>query len=175
MDNNQYQHIGYTHEELEALLKKINDGRVLKKEDYEMLVNEIKIENISTFSGNYEDLENKPDLNLLIDEYISRLDLPSNENMTNYIDLVKIEIVNMLNDEIDKLAKKNHIHKVSDIEDISTVLNDKANKNHLHDDSYYSKAIIDDKIQQVKNSISNITGYVTEEQVENMLNNRLKL
>ena len=47
LDNNQYQHIGYTHEELEALLKKINDGRVLKKEDYEMLVNEIKIENIS--------------------------------------------------------------------------------------------------------------------------------
>ena len=175
MDNNQYQHIGYTHEELEALLKKINDGRVLKKEDYEVLVNEIKIENISTFSGNYEDLENKPDLNLLIDEYISRLDLPSNENMTNYINLVKIDIVNMLNDEIGKLAQKNHTHRSSDIEDLSLLLNDKANKNHSHDDSYYNKSIIDDKIQQVKNSISNITGYVTEEQVENMLNEKANI
>ena len=52
------------------------------------------------------------------------------------------------------------------------MLNDKASKNHLHDDSYYSKAIVDEKIQQVKNSISNITGYITEEQVENMLNNK---
>lgn len=61
MDNS-FRRLPYTHEELEALLDKISQGEVLKADDYEKLINVIGLDNISTFSGYYNDLEGTPSI-----------------------------------------------------------------------------------------------------------------
>ena len=57
--NLNFSNLGYTHDELEFLLNKIDKGFVLSEKDYNLL-KEIGIENFSTFSGDYNDLENRP-------------------------------------------------------------------------------------------------------------------
>ena len=53
--------LGYTHHEIDALLRKIKTGKVLTNEEYEHLL-QVGITNLSTFSGDYNDLENAPDI-----------------------------------------------------------------------------------------------------------------
>lgn len=56
----EYFMLDYTHEEIEALFDKINDGFMLNEAQYKKLIEEIGLENISTFSGKYDELEGAP-------------------------------------------------------------------------------------------------------------------
>lgn len=58
-NGNVYYNLDYTHEAIEVLLDKINDGYVLSKEQYDKLIDILDM-NISTFNGDYEELTNKP-------------------------------------------------------------------------------------------------------------------
>ena len=55
--------LGYTHTELEELLKKVSDGEILTKEQYDVLLTAVNIvTNLTTFDGTYESLNGKPDI-----------------------------------------------------------------------------------------------------------------
>ena len=55
--------LGYTHNEIEELLKKIAISELLTKEEYDILINAIDIvTSLTTFDGSYDSLRNKPDI-----------------------------------------------------------------------------------------------------------------
>jgi hypothetical protein len=58
--NNIYFNLDYTHEELETLLDKINEGFVLSEKQYKRLQEIVAMERISDFDGFYDSLKNKP-------------------------------------------------------------------------------------------------------------------
>ena len=59
-DNNKYKLLDFGHDEINKLLKKIEAGMVLSQEQYNKLINEIGLNNISTFDLDYNKLENLP-------------------------------------------------------------------------------------------------------------------
>ena len=86
MNKNSYNffQLDYSHEDLEFLLEKIEKGYVLSEKDYNDL-KAIGIENISTFSGKYEDLKNVPDIVKQIEDAMAVLDIETKTNSTNKI------------------------------------------------------------------------------------------
>ena len=62
MADNKYRSLNYNHTEINALLEKIQKGFVLSESEYDKLINEIGLDNISVFDGDYEKLENKPQI-----------------------------------------------------------------------------------------------------------------
>ena len=60
LDNHKYIDLGYRHDELLELLKKIEEGSVLSNEQYKVLIRDIGLDNISTFDGDYNKLNNLP-------------------------------------------------------------------------------------------------------------------
>ena len=83
-NNFNFSSLGYTHEELEFLLGKIQKGFVLSEKDYNML-KDIGVENLSTFSGDYNDLRNKPDVVKQIQDAMVELDIETKTNSSNKI------------------------------------------------------------------------------------------
>ena len=102
MDENQnltFYELDYTHEQLEVLLDKINDGYVLSQADYEKLM-ELGVANLSVFDGKYESLQNLP----FIPQSVSDL---NNDMSFQTADDINQKLV-VLRDEI---AKMNHADK----------------------------------------------------------------
>ena len=54
--------LDYTHEQIEALFDKICSGYVLSKDQFDKLINEIGLDNISTFDGKYASLKGAPEI-----------------------------------------------------------------------------------------------------------------
>ncbi len=73
--------LDYTHEELENLFHKINIGNVLSNEQYKKLFEEIGLDNISTFSGSYEDLIDKPNYEDFIDSELIKMKLEIEDSL----------------------------------------------------------------------------------------------
>jgi hypothetical protein len=63
-NDGKYYLLNYTHKELEDLLHKVALGCLLNPVDYNVLM-ELGVNNLSTFSGDYDDLEGKPDFDSL--------------------------------------------------------------------------------------------------------------
>ena len=60
---NKFHALGYTHDELEDLLKKLENRAFLTEEEYRRLVVAIEIvDSLSLFDGSYDSLTNKPDI-----------------------------------------------------------------------------------------------------------------
>ena len=177
----------YTHEELQALLDKVATGNVLPVEDYKMLIDTIGIENISTFSGNYEDLKNKPDIPQFVSDLINDADYVTLDSMNVKIQAVqnalldlmadgegvnslkyatKVEVENIVEAlrlytddeiaqaivglnltglaskaEVNKKADKVHIHKISDVTDLTMELEKRSKVDHNHDNVYALKVM----------------------------------
>ena len=127
LDNHKYIDLGYHHKELLDLLNKIENGNVLSKTQYEMLIKDIGLENISTFDGDYNKLNNLPDLNNEIEQVIKRLNLASNVTVGDALEALKMEI----DKNIEALGKQ------------------KADLKHQHDDFYYKKNEIDEMFNGV--------------------------
>ena len=60
IDNEKIYNLKYTHEQLVALLKKLEEGRLLSEDQYKQLIEEIGLDNISTFDLDYFNLKNLP-------------------------------------------------------------------------------------------------------------------
>lgn len=85
MDEQQFYLLNYTHQKLKELLNKLDMNMMLTQEQYDKLINKIGLDNISTFTGNYYDLDNTP----LIPTKTSQL-----MNNSGLLDLHHLETIN---------------------------------------------------------------------------------
>lgn len=112
--------LGYTHTELEALLKKMSEGELLTKEQYDVLMTAVGlITNLTTFDGSYESLKDKPDIVDVIKQ--------SNEFVSySAFDTRANTIHRSLEQIFKKMISDNHFE----------VNQNKADIDHKHDDRY---------------------------------------
>ena len=120
-DEQQYYLLNFTHEELAGLLYKIKHNEVLTTEQYDKLINEIGLDNISTFDLDFYKLKNRP-------IEIVRTSQLLNDN--NFIDIKQlqelvdkhitpsVEELDRINAEIDILKSVNIDDIISEIENI---------------------------------------------------------
>ena len=59
-NNNVYYNLDFSHEELESLLDKINEGYVLSEAQYKRVVEIVNMDRVSDFDGFYDSLKDKP-------------------------------------------------------------------------------------------------------------------
>ena len=90
--------LSYSHNEIEQLLRKIASGNVLKADDYDKLINIIGLDNISTFSGNYNDLENTPNIPYWTSDLKDDLNLAKRDYVDREIDIVYDRLVSLINE-----------------------------------------------------------------------------
>jgi hypothetical protein len=102
MDENQnltFYELDYTHEQLEALLDKINDGYVLSQADYDKLM-ELGIENLSVFDGKYESLKGLPFIPQSVSDLNNDMSFQTAEDINQKLVVLR-----------DEIAKMNHADK----------------------------------------------------------------
>ena len=163
LNGHEFKDIGYSHDELKYLLNKIDKGQVLSEKDYNKLIKEIGLNNISVFTGNYNDLDNLPDLDNIIREVLSSLKLPTNQDMNGIVELAKAELIDYIRKQLENKADKTHNHTLAEIDSLNTILSLKAGIDHLHDEQYYTKAAIDKKIGQIQADGFDSSKYATVE------------
>jgi hypothetical protein len=119
-DLSKFYELGYTHTELESLLKKISEGELLTKEQYDILIAAVGvITNLTTFDGSYESLKDKPDIVDIIRQ--------SNEFITySAFDTRSKTIYVSLEQQFKKMISDNHLE----------INQSKADIDHKHDDRY---------------------------------------
>ena len=112
--------LGYTHVELEALLKKISEGELLTKDEHSRLMAAISlIDGLTTFNGTYESLPDKPDIVDTVRQ--------SNEFVTYLAFNSKAYVMQV---ELENALKQLVMDMKLEIEDT------KADIEHWHDDRY---------------------------------------
>ena len=146
INGHKYTDLGYTHEELKALLKKIKDGAVLTQNERKILIEDIGLNNISTFNGNYNSLYNLPDIRQKVLDVIAELNLATNPDIARVIE----EVMQETNKNISKLNEQ------------------KADKIHTHNDLYYNKNEIDIMISNASGDVD-LTSYVRDEELADEL------
>lgn len=167
-----YFNLDYTHDEIEALLDKINNGCVLSNDEYAKLI-EIGLDNISTFSGDYNDLINTPDIIEKVSESISLLEIETKSSVEQKIALLKSTIEKTIVDSLELKANKEHNHSISEIQDLESSLTLKADFLHYHDERYTSFEHVNNLINEVKNETSvDLKDYVTIESLNEELNRK---
>lgn len=98
-DNNPiFYKLDYSHEELEALLDKLNFGYVLSEDQFNRL-KEILQMNISEFDGNYEKLTNKPKIPSSMSELNNDMNFQTADNVNQKLVILNDNIMK----EIDKI------------------------------------------------------------------------
>jgi hypothetical protein len=104
-NNGKYIALKFTHEEINNCILKVNNGMVLSKDQYNKLVNEIGIDNISTFNGDYNTLKNLPVIPTKLSQLENDLNLQGgNQVIENGLseDEVFVLIENAIVDKADK-------------------------------------------------------------------------
>lgn len=148
--------LSYTHDELEALLKKISNGDLLTKEQYKLLMAIIDtMQNLAGFNGTYDSLPDKPDIVEVIKESnifvtYEAFDVRSKTMLALLEDLLKELIADSLRELDEKKADKDHLHD----DRYSLLDHDHDNKysqlGHAHDDKYSQlNHLHDDKYSQL--------------------------
>ena len=133
MADNKYRSLNFNHAEINALLEKIQKGFVLTEKEYNTLFNVIGLENISTFDGDYESLDNKP----VIPTALGQL-----END------IKLQDENAVNAKMQQVTEKV-------MEKVNEGLSDKAEIQHIES----LKIVTDDLQKQVEKKINIKEGY----------------
>lgn len=142
--------LGYTHTELEALLKKIQEGELLTKEQYDILMAAVGlVTNLTTFDGSYDSLKDKPDIVDIIRQ--------SNEFVTFSAFDIRSKTIYVTLEQA--LSKK--------ISDAYTDLNQsKSDINHKHDDRYSLRNHTHDGHYIMQSELKNL---VTKEYLESVI------
>ena len=192
INGHQYADLGYSHEELKELLSKINKGKVLTPAQHDMLINTIKIENISTFSGEYDDLKNTPDIPKIVNDIIRSLNLASNDAVGTSLEAIKDNFDNVIKTLNQQKANVEHTHTTDDIIGINDMLSDKADVDHYHDienimglndlinnlikdkadidhthTDFYTKSEVNEIVNEaIAGGDIDLSGYVTNEQLQ---------
>lgn len=112
--------LGYTHDEIEELLRKMAVGELLTREEYDILINAVDIvTSLTTFDGSYDSLRDKPDIVDIIrqaDEFVTHVALDA-RSKTIYINLEQA-LIKMMKELEFELSQT------------------KADIDHKHDDRY---------------------------------------
>lgn len=117
-----YYNLGYTHDEIVQILKKVKDGEVLTKDQYNQLIREIGLENISVFDLNYYNLKNIPTIPVRVSELFNDSKYDTVPNVTRQIE----ELYQLLEDEITRIDGTIGQMNIIDIQEVLTDL-DEAN------------------------------------------------
>ena len=117
-----YYNLGYTHDEIVQMLKKVKDGEVLTKDQYHQLIREIGLENISVFDLNYYNLKNIPTIPVRVSELFNDSKYDTVPNVTRQIE----ELYQLLEDEITRIDGTIGQMNIIDIQEVLTDL-DEAN------------------------------------------------
>ena len=136
-NNFNFSNLGYTHEELEFLLGKIEKGFVLSEKDYKLL-KDIGIENLSTFSGDFNDLKNKPDVVKQIQDAMVELDIETKTNSTNKIKTMSNSLMSEITKVDNNTTKKIDFAKTelkNDLDNAKKELSDSIKQANDYDDS----------------------------------------
>lgn len=162
-DSHKFYSLKHNHQDIDTLLDKIAKGWVLSEKDYKKLIVDIGLNNISTFTGDYEELFNKPNLAQMINEALAKINIPEESTIDEKISIVRNEILQQISKAMEDKANIEHTHSISNVDALESVLNAKANKEHDHDNDYYNKSIVDQKLQEIQENAFNGAGYATME------------
>lgn len=139
--------LGYTHDELEDLLKKLENRAFLTEEEYRKLVLAIEIVNsLSLFDGSYDSLTNKPDI----------VDVVRQSN-----EFAQAKVLH------NRLAQLQKFVEITLNEFQREMAENKADINHLHDDRY---SLINHMHEGVYVTPKELNAYVSKEYLEEVLN-----
>lgn len=96
--SNIFYNLSYSHHEIDELLRKIAAGNVLLAADYDKLINIIGLDNISTFSGNYNDLQNLPNIPGYTSELEDDIGFDTKDNVNQKLDAMYDRLVSLINE-----------------------------------------------------------------------------
>ena len=97
-DSHKFYSLKHNHQDIDMLLDKIAKGWVLSEKDYKKLIVDIGLNNISTFTGDYEALFNKPNLVQMINEALAKINIPEESTIDEKISIVRNEILQQVSD-----------------------------------------------------------------------------
>ena len=120
-DEQQYYLLNFTHEELVGLLYKIKHNEVLTTEQYDKLINEIGLDNISTFDLDFYKLKNRPIEVVRTSQLLNDNNFIDAKQLQKLVDehiTPSIEELNRINIEIDILKSINIDDIISEVGNI---------------------------------------------------------
>lgn len=139
--------LGYTHEELEALLQKIDNKAFLSEDEYQRLVMAIEIiDALSLFDGSYNSLTDKPDI---VDTVRQTNEFATTKELHNRLATMRRFVEISLNEFQRELAE------------------DKADKDHKHDDRY---SLLNHTHEGAYVTPKELNSYVSKEYLEEVIN-----
>ena len=106
MSEKKYIALDFTHEEINTCMNKIKKGMVLTQKEYDKLIKEIGLNNISTFNGDYNSLKNLPELPKKLSDL---------ENDINFEGLTEGDILGLIEVGVAAKADKEDIENLKDI------------------------------------------------------------
>ena len=115
MSDKKYVSLDFGHGEINKLLKKINDGMVLSKEQYQKLINEIGLDKISTFDGDYNKLNNLPQIPTKVSELELDIEIKQEEGGGITEENVNALIQNAIENKADKEQLEDMNNNIADL------------------------------------------------------------
>lgn len=178
MSDKKYVLLDFGHDEINKLLRKINDGMVLSKEQYQKLINEIGLENISVFDGDYNKLNNLPQIPTKVSELEFDIELKENEGMTE--EDVNALIQSAIENKADKEQLENMNNNMADL--LALKLDVKEGFSLMPNEEIERLAKVDNYDDfELKNEIEDLKEAGDEQkqdilvQVEDMLKNKIDM
>ena len=121
-DDERFYNLNYTHDQLRNLLNKVDEGYMLTKEQYAQLIEEIGLDNISTFDLNYYNLKNLP----IIPVRVSELFNDVGYDVRKRVDAELETIYKLIEDDVKQLDDlKIYLENINIAETLNSI--DKAN------------------------------------------------
>ena len=152
-EEQKYYNLGYTHEQLVQLLNKIEAGEILTKSQYNQLIRDIGLDNISVFDLNYYNLKNIPTIPVRVSELFNDSKYDTVPNVTRQIE----ELYQLLEDEITRIDGTIGQMNIIDIQEVLADLEETSYRilelNERIDTS--NKAIF--SVERIVDSINNRT------------------
>lgn len=93
IDGEKVYNLKYTHKELVELLKKLEEGKLLSEGQYKQLIEEIGLDNISTFDLNYYNLKNIPYIPVRLGDLYNDVGYDVKDRVDNELNILE-EIIN---------------------------------------------------------------------------------
>ncbi len=124
MSSSKYRSLNFNHAEINELLTKIQKGFVLTEAEHKKLFEEIGIDNISSFDGDYESLENKP----VIPDKVSMLNNDAGFQTQEQVDIKLLEIRKALEELIANLDHHEKIDLAPIEEELNRMAEEMASK-----------------------------------------------
>lgn len=168
-----YLHLDYYHDEIEALLDKINEGYVLSKEQYDKLTKVFDPDTVIGFSGDYNDLINKPDIVEEIRKSLTELKIETSETVDQKLDSLQDSIEESIQQTAAGKSDLGHGHDILEIKDLQSILNSKAEFLHNHDEAYPTFEFLQEKLKELEVIAGvDLSNYITKDLLQEALNNK---